>query len=145
MKASEYKAYKGLRKESLRDNMTDIEVLLTDLGEIATRDIATSERPQGFNENMKVAKRGGQVASVFRENFILSILGAMAGLLLGKALHAFVIGVIQTDEIMFGRGLPLWVYAVGFVMTLIFSMLVNGIMFFRLKKISMVESLKSVE
>lgn len=42
MKASEYKAYKGIRKESLRDNMTDIEVLLTDLGEIATRDIAKS-------------------------------------------------------------------------------------------------------
>ena len=40
MKASEYKKLKGLRKESLRDNMTDIEVLLTDLGEIATRDIA---------------------------------------------------------------------------------------------------------
>ncbi len=39
MKASEYKAYKGIRKESLRDNMTDIEVLLADLGEIATRDI----------------------------------------------------------------------------------------------------------
>ena len=62
MKASDYKAYKGIRKESLRDNMTDIEVLLTDLGEIATRDIATSEHPQGFSENMKVAARGGQVA-----------------------------------------------------------------------------------
>ena len=69
MKASEYKAYKGLRKESLRDNMTDIEVLLTDLGEIATRDIATSEHPQGFNENMKVAKRGGQVASDARKSY----------------------------------------------------------------------------
>lgn len=57
MKASEYKAYKGLRKESFRDNMTDIEVLLTDLGEIATRDIAKSECPQGFKENMEVAKR----------------------------------------------------------------------------------------
>ena len=53
----------GLRKESLRDNMTDIEVLLTDLGEIATRDIAQTEHPQGFNENMNVAKRGGQVAN----------------------------------------------------------------------------------
>lgn len=58
MKAFEYKKLKGLRKESLRDNMTDIEVLLTDLGEIATRDIAQSEQPKGFNENMKVAKRG---------------------------------------------------------------------------------------
>lgn len=69
MKASEYKAYKGIRKESLRDNMTDIEVLLTDLGEVATRDIATSEHPQGFNENMKVAKRGGQVANDARKSY----------------------------------------------------------------------------
>lgn len=69
MKASEYKAYKGIRKESLRDNMTDIEVLLTDLGEIATRDIATSEHPQGFNENMKVAARGGQVANDARISY----------------------------------------------------------------------------
>ena len=59
MNANEYKEYKGLRKESLRDNMTDIEVLLTDLGEIATRDIARSENPRGFNENMKVARKGG--------------------------------------------------------------------------------------
>ena len=57
MKASEYKAYKGLRKESLRDNMTDIKVLLTDLGEIATRDIARSEHPKGLKENLKVAKK----------------------------------------------------------------------------------------
>ncbi len=69
MKASEYKQYKGLRKESLRDNMTDIEVLLTDLREIATRDIAQSEHPQGFNENMNVAKRGGQVANDARKSY----------------------------------------------------------------------------
>lgn len=69
MKANEYKAYKGLRKESLRDNMTDIEVLLTDLGEIATRDIAKSENPQGFRENMKVARKGGQVAHDARRSY----------------------------------------------------------------------------
>ena len=62
MKASEYKAYKGLRKESLRDNMTDIEVALTNIGEIAARDIAKEEHPQGLNENLNVAKRGGGVA-----------------------------------------------------------------------------------
>ena len=60
---------KGLRKESLRDNMTDIEVLLTDLGEIATRDIAKTEHPQGFNENMTVAKRGEQVANDARKSY----------------------------------------------------------------------------
>ena len=69
MKANEYKAFKGIRKESLRDNMTDIEVLLTDLGEITTRDIAESERPQGFKENMKVARKGEQVASDARKSY----------------------------------------------------------------------------
>ncbi len=69
MKASEYKAYKGIRKESLRDNMTDIEVLLTDLGEIATRDIAKTENPQGFKENLKVARKGGQVAKDARNSY----------------------------------------------------------------------------
>ena len=62
MKASEYKAYKGIRKESLRDNMTDIEIALTNLGEIATRDIAKSENPHGLSENMRVARKGGKVA-----------------------------------------------------------------------------------
>ncbi len=62
MKASEYKKLKGLRKESLRDNMSDIEVALTNIGEIATRDIAKEEHPQGLKENLNVAKRGGGVA-----------------------------------------------------------------------------------
>ena len=69
MKASEYKAFKGLRKESLRDNMTDIEIALTNIGEIAARDIAKAEHPQGLSENMKVAKRGGKVASDARKSY----------------------------------------------------------------------------
>ena len=69
MKSSEYKAYKGIRKESLRDNMTDIEVLLTDLGEIPTRDIAKVEHPQGFEKNMQVARKGGQVANDARKSY----------------------------------------------------------------------------
>ena len=67
MTASEYKAYKGIRKESLRDNMTDIEVALTDLGEIATRNIAKNERPIGLKENRKAAKRGGNIAKKAKE------------------------------------------------------------------------------
>ena len=62
MKASEYKKFKGIRKESLRDNMTDIEIALTNVGEIATRDIAKAENPKGLKENLNVAKRGGGVA-----------------------------------------------------------------------------------
>lgn len=67
MKASEYKEYKELRKESLRDNMTDIEIVLTNLGELAARDIAKKEKTQGLLENMKVAKRGGSVAKGARD------------------------------------------------------------------------------
>lgn len=69
MKASTYKAYKGLRKESLRDNMTDIEIALTNIGEIAARDIAKVEKPQGLEENIKVAYRGGNVANNARISY----------------------------------------------------------------------------
>ena len=68
MKASQYKEYKGLRKESLRDNMTDIEVALTDLGEIATRELAKEHKPYGLKENKKIAKMGGHAAKVARDD-----------------------------------------------------------------------------
>ena len=62
MTASEYKKYKGIRKESLRDNMTDIEVALTELGEIATREIVKLHKPYGLEENKEIARRGGKIA-----------------------------------------------------------------------------------
>ncbi len=68
MKASEYKEYKDIRKESLRDNMTDIEVALTDLGEIATRELAKEHKPYGLKENRKIAKMGGHAAKVARDD-----------------------------------------------------------------------------
>ena len=68
MKASEYKAYKGLRKESLRDNRTDIEVALTDLSEIATRELAKEHKPYGLEQNKKIARRGGNIAKITRDN-----------------------------------------------------------------------------
>ena len=68
MKASEYKDFKGLRKESLRDNMTDIEVALTDLGEIATRELAKEYNPYGLKQNKEIAKRGGNIAKITRNN-----------------------------------------------------------------------------
>ena len=63
MSAKEYKQHKGLRKQSLRDNMSDIEVTLADLGELATREIAKKRNPQGLKENIEVAKRGGKIAN----------------------------------------------------------------------------------
>ena len=68
MTAKEYKGFKGLRKESLRDNMSDIEVVLTDLGEIATRELVKEHKPQGLRENKEIAKAGGNVAKVAKDN-----------------------------------------------------------------------------
>ena len=68
MKASEYKKFKGIRKESLRDTMTDIEVALTDLGEIATRELAKEHKPFGLEQNRQIAKRGGNIAKITRDN-----------------------------------------------------------------------------
>ena len=68
MTASEYKAFKGLRKESLRDNMSDIEVVLSDLGEIATREITKKKNPIGLKQNLEVARCGGNIALNTRKN-----------------------------------------------------------------------------
>ena len=68
MSASEYKAFKGIRKESLRDNMTDIEVALTDLGEIATRELVKEHKPYGLAENREIVRRGGNIARGAKEN-----------------------------------------------------------------------------
>ena len=68
MTAKEYKKYKNIRKENLRDNMTDIEVVLTDLGELATRELIRTKKPLGINENKKIAKRGGRIAKNTRKN-----------------------------------------------------------------------------
>ena len=68
MTAKEYKQYKGLRKESLRDNMDNIELILTDLSEEATKRLAAKQKPNGLKENIKVAKMGGHVAKVAKED-----------------------------------------------------------------------------
>ncbi len=74
MTAKEYKQYKGLRKESLRDNMDNIEVSLTDISEEVTKRLARKTKPKGLKENIKVAKQGGQVAKNARSE-IETLLG----------------------------------------------------------------------
>ena len=68
MTAKEYKEYKGLRKESLRDNMDNIEVILTDLSEETTKRLAEKHKPQGLEQNKEVARMGGHAAKVARED-----------------------------------------------------------------------------
>lgn len=67
MTTTNYKKFKGLRKESLRDNMSDIELALADIGEIATRELAKEKKPIGLKENKNIAKIGGHTAKVTRD------------------------------------------------------------------------------
>lgn len=84
-------------------------------------------------------------AYVFRENVLLTFLGAAAGCGMGILLHRFVISTVEVDAAMFGRNIyfPSFLYSILF--TIGFSLFVNFVMYFKLKKIDMVESLKSVE
>lgn len=68
MNANEYKEFKDLKKENLRDNMTDLEVILTDLGEVATREIALKHKPYELEENKSVARLGGHAAKVAKDD-----------------------------------------------------------------------------
>ena len=66
-KTKEYKQFKGLKKESLRDNMTNVELALNILAEASTTEISKEKDPSGFEENKVVAKEGGEVAKIARE------------------------------------------------------------------------------
>ena len=67
MTTRQYKNLKGLRKENLRDNMSDTELVLTMLAEASTRDISKAEQPEGFSESVEVARQGGEVAGIARK------------------------------------------------------------------------------
>jgi len=67
MSTRQYKRLKGLKKENLRDNMSTTEIILNMLAETSAKDISKKEKPEGFEENRKVARRGGNVASIARQ------------------------------------------------------------------------------
>ena len=84
-------------------------------------------------------------AYVYRENVLLTFIGAAVGIIMGIFLHRFIITTVEVDACMFGRNINLISFVYGTLFTIGFSVIVNGAMFFKLKKIDMVESLKSVE
>ena len=84
-------------------------------------------------------------AYVYRENILLTVIGAVAGCGMGFLLHQFVIVTVEVDDVMFGRNIDLKSYIIALLFTFGFSAFVNWVMYFKLKKINMVESLKSVE
>lgn len=67
MSTRQYKELKGLKKENLRDNMTDLELVLTMLAEATTTEISKKEKPEGFSENLEVARSGGEIAGDTRQ------------------------------------------------------------------------------
>ena len=94
MTTRQYKNLKGLKKENLRDNMSDTELVLTMLAEASTRDISKATKPEGFDENVKVAKRGGNVANVARQQ-----LEAETGLPVITSQNAMQLNAVVTEMI----------------------------------------------
>lgn len=82
---------------------------------------------------------------VYRENILLTLIGIVAGIFMGNVLHRFVIETVEVDLIMFGRVIHPVSYLWGILLTFLFAFIVNVAMFYKLRKIDMVESLKSVE
>jgi putative ABC transport system permease protein len=88
----------------------------------------------------------GEVSAyIYRENIFLTLIGIALGLVLGIPLNIAVVGVVDIDQLTFNTTLKPLSYVIAVIMTLVFAIIVNVLMHFKLKKISMVESLKSVE
>ena len=84
-------------------------------------------------------------AYVYRENILLTLIGTVVGVILGTILHRFIITTVEIDTVMFARTIKGVSFLYSALLTCAFSVFVNGVMYFKLKKINMVESLKSVE
>lgn len=82
---------------------------------------------------------------VFRENLLLTLIGALVGLGLGTGLHRIIMSLAELDSVMFGRVIFVKSYVISAIMTMVFAWIVAKVMHYKLKKIPMVESLKSVE
>ena len=84
-------------------------------------------------------------AYVYRENLFLTLFGIILGLVMGRFLHAWMVLTVEVDLVMFGRAAPPYAYGLAAVLTVVFSVAVNIAAHFKLKKVDMVESLKTVE
>ena len=96
MKTRDYKRFKGLKKENLRDNMSDMELVLNMLAEATTTEFSKVQHPQGFEENRGVARRGGKVAGDARRAIEKETGRAVVTNQNAAELNAVVTGVIET-------------------------------------------------
>ena len=146
----------GSSKDTIRDMLQSLNlvimVLIVSAGLLAfvvlynLNNINITERIRELATLRVLGYYDGELALyVYRENFILTLFGILAGVFMGKWLHSFTITTVEVDVIMFGRVVHPISYLWCILLTLGFAFIVNFIMFFRLRRIDMVESLKSVE
>ncbi len=102
-----------------------------------TRELATL-KVLGFYD-------GETSAYVYRENVFLTVFGILMGLVMGRYLHSWLILTVEVNHVMFGRTAPAYAYVYAAILTVVFSMIVNVAAHYKLKKVDMVESLKTVE
>lgn len=84
-------------------------------------------------------------AYIYRENIISTVIGIAIGMLMGRLLHYFVVITVEVDAVLFIRDLVWWAYLAGAMLTMLFALLVNIVLHFKLMRIDMAESLKSIE
>jgi len=101
------------------------------------REIATIKVLGFFNKEVS--------AYVYRENIVLTVAGILLGLVMGVFLTDFIVQTVEIDNIMFGRGMNAMSFLWAIGLTALFSLLVNWLMYYKMKAVSMVESLKSIE
>ncbi len=102
-----------------------------------TRELATLKVLGFFDKEI--------TAYVYRENVFLTLFGIVLGLVMGRFLHAWMVLTVEVDIVMFGRTAPPYAYVLAAALTVVFSVMVNIAAHFKLKKVDMVESLKTVE
>lgn len=142
----------GRLEDMLRSLNLVIVVLIVSAGMLAfvvlynLNNINITERQRELATLKVLGFYDGEVASyVYRENILLTIIGSVVGMVLGNFLHRYTILTVEVEEAMFGRQIHWQSYLYSFLFTVAFSLFVNWVMFYKLKKIDMVESLKSVE
>ncbi len=107
MTTRQYKNLKGLKKENLRDNMSTTEIILNMLAETSTRDISAAEKPSGFAESVKIAKRGGTVAGIARQALEAetgaSVITSQNAAQLNTVVTGMIEGVVATEDTDSGK------------------------------------------
>lgn len=138
---------------SMLDNLTIIIVLMISAAGLLAfivlynlNNINITERRRELATLKVLGFYPGELAAyVYRENVILTLFGTVLGVLLGFVLHWFVMQTVETEMVMFGAEMRFTSYLFAVLLTLVFAVLVNALMYFRLKKVDMIESLKNVE